>query len=82
MFMTLRDRSKSLLLQGGGFPLLVFLLASDFWLPLHQGHMLFNPVEFHPVVGLTPDSWLHCFLQPGWEGCRLKQHQTAPRAEC
>jgi hypothetical protein len=39
---------------------LVFILASDFWLPLHQGHTLFNPVEFQPVVGLT--SCLPSFL--------------------
>jgi hypothetical protein len=25
---------------------------SDFWLPLHQGHRLFNPVESQPVMGL------------------------------
>jgi hypothetical protein len=53
-----------------------------FWLPLHQGYTLFNPVEFQPMVGLTPDFRLPCFLQPGWEGCRSKHHQTAARTEC
>jgi hypothetical protein len=37
---------------------LVFFLASDFWLPLHQGHTLFNPIASQPVMGLPPASWL------------------------
>jgi hypothetical protein len=51
------------------------LIASD---DFRQSHSLLNPVK--PVVGLT--SGFLCFLQPGWEGCRLKQHQAVARAEC
>jgi hypothetical protein len=40
-----------------GFPFLLLL-----WLPLHQGHTLFNPVESQPVMGLPPASWLPLFF--------------------
>jgi hypothetical protein len=69
---------KSVPFSGGWFS--VFGFPSDFWLPLHQGHTLFNPVEFQLVMRQAPD-FLR-FLQPCWEGCRSRQHQTAARTEC
>jgi hypothetical protein len=40
-------------------------LGFPFWLPLHQGHTLFNPVEFQLVVGLTSAlQQAHKFVPP------------------
>jgi hypothetical protein len=33
------------------------------------------------VLPLLASGFL-CFLQPCWEGCRIKQNQNAARAEC
>jgi hypothetical protein len=64
------------------------LISADLW---QKGFSPFSPVLLGVLCGegFSVLPWANCQrpiaicrLQPGWEGCRLKQHQTVTLAEC